>query len=196
MQKIHYCSAYRVEESLYIVFRISYTIEMFEDGVFVMAIRLIVKEPDEVLHKTAKTVTKVTPNVQKLLDDMADTMYDAEGVGLAAPQVGILKRLIVVDADEEHGLIKLINPEIVSMEGEQFGPEGCLSIPGLNGDVRRAETVTVRGLDREGNEVTITGSGLLARAFQHEIDHLNGVLFTDIAEKVYEYTAERSETGE
>jgi peptide deformylase len=161
-----------------------------------MAIRLIVKEPDEVLHKKAKTVTTVTPNVKKLLDDMADTMYDAEGVGLAAPQVGILKRLIVVDADEEHGLIKLINPEIISMDGEQFGPEGCLSIPGLNGDVRRAETVTVRGLDREGNEVTITGSGLLARAFQHEIDHLNGVLFTDIAEKVYEYTAERSETEE
>ncbi|WP_342565863.1 peptide deformylase [Paenibacillus sp. FSL R7-0345] len=161
-----------------------------------MAIRLIVKEPDEVLHKIAKPVTKITPNVQKLLDDMADTMYDAEGVGLAAPQVGILKRLIVVDADEEHGLIKLINPEVVSAEGEQFGPEGCLSIPGLNGDVRRAETVTVRGLDREGNEVIITGSGLLARAFLHEIDHLNGVLFTDIAEKVYEYTAENSESGE
>lgn len=83
-------------------------------------------------------------------------MYDAEGVGLAAPQVGILKRLIVVDADEEHGLIKMINPEIISMEGEQLGPEGCLSIPGLNGDVRRAETVTVRGLNREGKEITIT----------------------------------------
>lgn len=161
-----------------------------------MAIRLIVKEPDEVLHKMAKPVTKITPNVQKLLDDMADTMYDAEGVGLAAPQVGILKRLIVVDADEEHGLIKLINPEIIHSEGEQLGPEGCLSIPGLNGDVRRAETVTVRGLDREGNEVEITGSGLLARAFQHEIDHLNGVLFTDVAEKVYDITAERSGTEE
>ncbi|WP_025692574.1 peptide deformylase [Paenibacillus zanthoxyli] len=160
-----------------------------------MAIRLIVKEPDEVLHKIAKAVAKITPNVQKLLDDMADTMYDAEGVGLAAPQVGILKRLIVVDADEEHGLIKMINPEIIQSEGEQFGPEGCLSIPGINGDVRRAETVTVRGLDREGNEITITGSGLLARAFQHEIDHLNGVLFTDIAEKVYEINAERSQTG-
>ncbi|MBY3620428.1 peptide deformylase [Acinetobacter sp. CUI P1] len=161
-----------------------------------MAIRLIVKEPDEVLHKIAKEVTVVTPNVKKLLDDMADTMYDAEGVGLAAPQVGILKRLIVVDADEEHGLIKMINPEIIGTEGEQLGPEGCLSIPGLNGDVRRAETVTVRGLNREGKEITITGSGLLARAFQHEIDHLNGVLFTDIAEKVYEMTAELSETEE
>lgn len=93
-----------------------------------MSIRLIVKEPDEVLHKVAKEVTKITPNVQKLLDDMAETMYDADGVGLAAPQVGILKRLIVVDVGDDHGLIKMINPEIVSSEGEQFGPEGCLSI--------------------------------------------------------------------
>ncbi|MDP4096821.1 peptide deformylase [Paenibacillus sp. P96] len=155
-----------------------------------MAIRFIVKEPDEVLHKVAKEVTKVTPNVQKLLDDMADTMYDAEGVGLAAPQVGILKRLIVVDAGDEHGLIKMINPEIVAKEGEQFGPEGCLSIPGLNGDVRRAEKVKVRGLDREGKPLTVTATGLLSRAFQHEIDHLNGVLFTDIAEKVYDAAAD------
>lgn len=157
-----------------------------------MAIRLIVKEPDEVLHQVAKEVTKVTANVQKLLDDMADTMYDAEGVGLAAPQVGILKRLIVVDAGDEHGLIKMINPEIVAKEGEQFGPEGCLSIPGLNGDVRRAEQVTVTGLDRAGNVLTVTATGLLSRAFQHEIDHLNGVLFTDVAEKVYEVTADGS----
>lgn len=162
-----------------------------------MAIRIIVKEPDEVLHKKAKEVTKITPNVQKLLDDMADTMYDAEGVGLAAPQVGILKRLIVIDAGDEHGLIKMINPEILESEGEQFGPEGCLSIPGWNGDVRRAEKVTVKGLDREGNELIITGTGLLARAFQHEIDHLNGVLFTEIADRVYEYVPEqpRSELG-
>lgn len=162
-----------------------------------MAIRIIVKEPDEVLHKKAKEVTKITPNVQKLLDDMADTMYDAEGVGLAAPQVGILKRLIVIDAGDEHGLIKMINPEIVESEGEQFGPEGCLSIPGWNGDVRRAEKVTVKGLDREGNELIVTGTGLLARAFQHEIDHLNGVLFTEIADRVYEYVPEqpRNELG-
>lgn len=109
-----------------------------------MSIRIIVQEPDEVLHKRAKEVTKITPNVQKLLDDMADTMYDAEGVGLAAPQVGILKRLIVIDAGDEQGLIKMINPEITASEGEQFGPEGCLSIPGINGDVRRFETVTVK----------------------------------------------------
>ncbi len=151
-----------------------------------MAIRIIVKEPDEVLHKKAKEITKITPNVQKLLTDMAETMYDADGVGLAAPQVGILKRAIVVDVGDDHGLIELINPEIVASSGEQLGSEGCLSIPALNGEVRRAMEVTVKGLDRDGNEITITGSELLARALQHEIDHLNGVLFTDIAERVYD----------
>lgn len=161
-----------------------------------MAIRIIVKEPDEVLHKVAKEVAKITPNVQKLLDDMADTMYDADGVGLAAPQVGILKRLIVVDAGDEQGLIKMINPEIIEREGEIVGSEGCLSIPGLNGDVRRSEKVTVRGLDREGNELVVKADGLLSRAFQHEIDHLNGVLFTDIAEKVYDIKAEPDQDGE
>ncbi|GJM77896.1 peptide deformylase [Paenibacillus timonensis] len=158
-----------------------------------MAIRIIVKEPDEVLHQVAKEVKKITPNIQKLLTDMADTMYDAEGVGLAAPQIGILKRVIVVDVGDENGLIELVNPEIVSTEGEQFGPEGCLSIPGYRGDVRRAMTVTVKGLDRNGKEVTYTGSELLARAFQHEIDHLNGVLYTDVAERVYEITPEGEE---
>jgi len=151
-----------------------------------MGIRMIVKEPDEVLHKRAKEVTKITPNVQKLMADMAETMYDADGVGLAAPQVGILKRIIVIDVGDENGLISMINPEIVEKSGEQFGIEGCLSIPGLNGDVRRAMTVTVKGLNRDGEEFTVTGSELLARAFQHEIDHLDGILFTDVAEKVYE----------
>lgn len=150
-----------------------------------MAIRIIVKEPDPVLREVAKPVPKITSNIHKLLDDMADTMYDAEGVGLAAPQIGILKRVIVVDVGDDHGLIELINPEIVSKSGEQFGPEGCLSIPGINGDVRRALTVTIKGLDRDGNEVEITGSNLLARAFLHEVDHLNGVLFTDLAESIY-----------
>ncbi|WP_410768175.1 peptide deformylase [Fontibacillus sp. BL9] len=158
-----------------------------------MALRIIVLEPDEVLHQVAKEVKKITPNVQKLLTDMAETMYEAEGVGLAAPQIGILKRVIVVDVGDENGLIELINPEIVSKDGEQFGPEGCLSIPGYRGDVRRAQTVTVKGLDRNGNEVTYTGSDLLARAFQHEIDHLNGVLYTEIAERVYEIPPEEEE---
>lgn len=158
-----------------------------------MALRIIVIEPDEVLHQVAKEVKKITPNIGKLLTDMAETMYDAEGVGLAAPQIGILKRVIVIDVGDEHGLIELINPEIVASEGEQFGSEGCLSIPNYRGEVRRAQTVTVKGLDRNGNEVTYTGSDLLARAFQHEIDHLNGVLYTDLAERVYEITPEGEE---
>lgn len=153
-----------------------------------MSVREIVKEPDPVLHKRAKEVTEITPKIIKLLDDMADTMYDAEGVGLAAPQVGILKRIIVIDCGDEEGLIEMINPEIVSKEGEQFGPEGCLSIPGLNGDVLRAQKVTVKGLNRKGKEFTITGTDLLARAFQHEIDHLNGILFTELAETLYDVT--------
>ncbi|TJY43256.1 peptide deformylase [Cohnella pontilimi] len=151
-----------------------------------MAIRLIVKHPDPVLRERAQEVTKFNANLHKLLDDMADTMYDADGVGLAAPQIGILKRIFVVDADEEHGLIELINPEIVSKEGEQLGVEGCLSIPGLQGDVRRANKVVIKGFNRYGEPVQYEGTELLARAFQHELDHLNGVLFIDLAESVYE----------
>lgn len=151
-----------------------------------MAIRFIVKEPDPVLRERAKPVPKITPNIHKLLDDMADTMYEAQGVGLAAPQVGILKRVIVMDCGEEYGgLIELINPEITNKEGEQFGPEGCLSIPGLQGDVRRAQKCTVRGWDRNGQDIEIVGEDLLARCIQHEVDHLNGVLFLDVAERVY-----------
>ncbi len=151
-----------------------------------MAIRFIVKEPDPVLREHAKPVPKITPNIHKLLDDMADTMYEAQGVGLAAPQVGILKRVIVMDCGEEYGgLIELINPEIIKKEGEQFGPEGCLSIPGLQGDVRRAQKCTVKGWNRDGQEIEIEGEELLARCIQHEVDHLNGVLFLDVAERVY-----------
>ncbi|MBN3526071.1 peptide deformylase [Paenibacillus apiarius] len=155
-----------------------------------MALRIIVHEPDPVLHQIAKEVPKITPNIHKLLNDMADTMYHAEGVGLAAPQIGILKRVIVVDVGDEHGLIEMINPVILEKEGEQLGPEGCLSIPGLNGDVRRHQKVKVKGLDRNGNEFTLEATDFLARAFQHEIDHLNGVLFTEIAERVYEVPRE------
>ena len=151
-----------------------------------MAIRLIVKHPDPVLRERAKEVTKFNASLHKLLDDMAETMYDADGVGLAAPQVGILKRVFVVDADEEHGLLELVNPEIVSREGEQFGAEGCLSIPGLQGDVKRANKIVIKAQDRYGNPVQYEGTELLARAFQHELDHLNGVLFLDLAESVYE----------
>ncbi|GBF78567.1 peptide deformylase [Paenibacillus sp. 598K] len=152
-----------------------------------MAIRFIVKDPDPVLREKAKPVTKFNANLHKLLDDMAETMYHAEGVGLAAPQIGIEKRVIVVDTGEEDGgLMEMVNPEIIEREGEQLGPEGCLSIPGLNGDVRRALRVKLQGQDRYGNDITIEAKEFQARAFQHEVDHLNGVLFTDIAEKVYD----------
>ena len=151
-----------------------------------MAIRVIVKHPDPVLRERAKEVTKFNASLHKLLDDLAETMYDAEGVGLAAPQVGVLKRVFVVDADEEQGLLELVNPEIINREGEQMGAEGCLSIPGLQGDVKRSNKIVIRGQDRYGKPVQYEGTELLARAFQHELDHLNGVLFLDLAESVYE----------
>ncbi|MBD2846160.1 peptide deformylase [Paenibacillus sp. IB182496] len=154
-----------------------------------MAIRIIVKDPDPVLRERAKEVTKFNASLHRLLGNMADTMYEAEGVGLAAPQIGILKRVIVVDIGDEHGLIEMVNPEIVEREGEQLGPEGCLSIPGINGDVKRAFRVKMAGLDRDGQPLTVEAEDYLARAFQHEVDHLNGVLFTDIAERVYEIQA-------
>lgn len=148
-----------------------------------MGIRRIVKHPDPILREKSKEVSKFNANLHKLLDDMAETMYDAHGVGLAAPQVGILKRVFVVDCGD--GLIELINPEIIERQGEQFGPEGCLSIPGLTGDVRRAKWVKVKAQNRHGEEFVAEGEDLLARAFQHELDHLNGVLFIDLAEKTY-----------
>jgi peptide deformylase len=149
-----------------------------------MAIRMIVKHPDSVLRERAVEVKNFNANLHKLLDDMADTMYQAEGVGLAAPQVGILKRVIVMDCGD--GLIEMINPEIVEKAGEQYGPEGCLSIPGMMGDVRRAMNVKAKGQDRYGNPIEVEGEELLARCIQHEIDHLNGVLFIDLAEKMYD----------
>jgi peptide deformylase len=161
-----------------------------------MAIRLIVKDPDPVLRERAVEVTKFNSNLHKLLTDMAETMYDAEGVGLAAPQVGISKRVIVVDVGDEHGLIEMVNPEIVEREGEQLGPEGCLSIPNLNGDVRRAHRIKVKGFDRNGTPFEMEATDFLARAFQHEIDHLNGVLFTDIAESVYDASERPRRRGE
>lgn len=148
-----------------------------------MAIRMIVKHPDPILREKCNQVTKFNENLFKLLDDMAETMYDAPGVGLAAPQVGVLKRVFVVDCGD--GLIELINPEIIEKKGEQFGPEGCLSIPGLVGDVRRAHWVKVKAQNRYGEEFVVEGEELLARAFQHELDHLNGVMFIDLAEKTY-----------
>ncbi|GED70401.1 peptide deformylase [Brevibacillus reuszeri] len=158
-----------------------------------MAIRTIVKHPDAILREKAMVVTKFNSNLHKLLDDMADTMYDADGVGLAAPQVGISKRVIVMDCGE--GLIEIVNPEIVDHKGEQFDyPEGCLSIPGLRGDVRRHKWIKLRGQDRFGNEIELEADDLLSRCSQHEIDHLNGVLFIDVADKVYQISPD--EEGE
>ncbi|OEF98533.1 peptide deformylase [Desulfuribacillus alkaliarsenatis] len=148
-----------------------------------MAIRIIRKNEDPVLREAAKPVKKINENVQKLIDDMLETMYDAEGVGLAAPQVGILKRVIVIDVGD--GPIVLINPEIVESAGNKKGSEGCLSFPGLVGDVCRSEYVKVKAQNREGEEFCIEGKGLMARALQHEVDHLNGVVFLDHTDKVY-----------
>jgi peptide deformylase len=145
----------------------------------IMAIRIIRKTNDPVLRERALVVREITPQVKQLLDDMTQTMYDAQGVGLAAPQVGISKRVVVIDVQDERGLLKLINPEIIEANGKDTDIEGCLSFPGLAGEVEREESVTVRALDPDGKIVEICASGLLARAFQHEIDHLDGVLFVD-----------------
>lgn len=147
-----------------------------------MAIRNIVKEGDEILTKKCRQVEKIDSKITELLDDMAETMYKADGVGLAAPQVGILKRVVVIDIGE--GLLELINPEIIKTEGEQREQEGCLSVPGVSGYTIRPMNVTVKATDRNGEEFIIKGSGLLARAFCHEIDHLDGKLFRSC---VYEY---------
>ncbi len=146
-----------------------------------MAIRKIVKIGDEKLRKQSKQVEKFDWRLKLLLGDMADTMYKAEGVGLAAPQVGILRRVVVVDIGE--GLHELVNPEIISSDGEQTGAEGCLSVPERRGLVTRPNVVTVRAQDRDGNPIEVTGEGFLARAFCHEIDHLNGVLYVDKMER-------------
>lgn len=148
-----------------------------------MAIRTIRTEEDEVLRKKCRVVDTINDRILELLDDMADTMYAADGVGLAASQVGILKRVIVVDVGE--GLIELINPELVEQKGQQKEIEGCLSIPGFFGDVKRPKYVKVKGLNRHGETVTIEGENLLAIALCHEIDHLDGILFKDKVIQIY-----------
>ena len=150
-----------------------------------MAIRNIVKEGDPVLRKKCRPVDEITPRILVLLDDMLETMRAADGVGLAAPQVGVLRRVVVIECDEGQ-VIELINPRIVAFSGVQEGREGCLSIPGKAGITRRPMHVTVRALDRNGKEVEYSGSGLLARAFCHEIDHLDGKLYTDCAIRMLE----------
>ena len=154
-----------------------------------MALRNIVKKGDTCLEKHCRPVTDFNDRLHTLLDDMGETLIESEGVGLAAPQVGGLRRVVIVletnvpDGEDDY-IIELINPEIVWSEGSQSGPEGCLSVPGVFGMVERPEHVTVRAQDRDGNWFSVTGEGLTARCFCHEIDHLEGVLFTERADHI------------
>ena len=149
-----------------------------------MALREIMKFGDDILRKKCRTVTTFDEKLSTLLDDMAQTLAGADGVGLAAPQVGILRRAIVIDLHDGKNVFELVNPEIVSSDGKQLGDEGCLSAPGEWGRVERPMRVTVKAFDRTGKEITIKGDGLLARAICHEVDHLDGILFTDRIKQV------------
>ena len=144
-----------------------------------MAKRNIRIKTDEILRKKCKEVKEITPSIIQLLDDMAETMYDANGVGLAAPQVGVLKRIVVIDVGE--GLIEMINPEIIEKEGSMVEYEACLSVPGESALVDRPKKVKAKALNRLGQEFTIVGTDLLARAICHETDHLDGILYFDLA---------------
>ncbi len=154
-----------------------------------MAKLKIVKVGDDVLRKKCRPVDEITPKILRLLDDMTETMRQAQGVGLAAPQVGILRRIVVIEV-EEGNVIELINPKIIAYAGEQTGTEGCLSVPGKWGTVTRPMHVTVRALNRNGEEFEVTGSELLARALCHELDHLDGNLYIDIATDIETVPAE------
>ena len=156
-----------------------------------MAIKTIRTDGDEVLRKKSKEVEVINDKIKTLIKDMSDTMYKADGIGLAAPQIGILKRIIVIDIGE--GLIELINPRIIKEEGEQIEVECCLSLPGIFGEVKRPAKVSVEGLNPSGETVVIEGTELLARALCHEIDHLNGILFKDIVIRFIERDEEDEE---
>lgn len=147
-----------------------------------MALRTIRILGDPVLTKVCREVKEVTPRIRELIDDMLETMYDANGVGLAAPQVGMLKRIVVIDVDDGQGPIVLINPTIVETQGAQTGDEGCLSYPGKAGRVTRPNYVKVHAFDEDMNAFEIEGEGLLARAFCHEIDHLDGHMYVEKVE--------------
>lgn len=147
-----------------------------------MAVLEIRKYPDEILKKKAIPITEIDKNIQKLIDDMIETMYKANGVGLAAPQVGVSKKLIVVDTssrEENNSLVVLINPEIINSEGEILSEEGCLSVPGFTTRLKRKEKILVKGFDRNGKKIEVYAEGLLSRVLQHEIDHLDGMLLID-----------------
>ena len=145
-----------------------------------MAKLKILKIGDSALRTVCRPVDAITPRITRLLDDMIETMRAADGVGLAAPQVGVLRRVVVIETPDE-GLFELINPKIIAFSGEQESEEGCLSVPGRWGITKRPMHVTVRAMNRKGETVDITGSGLLAKAFCHEIDHLDGKLYVDCA---------------
>jgi peptide deformylase len=148
-----------------------------------MAYRQIRIDGDEVLRKKSRPVEKIDDRILTLIEDMADTMYKADGVGLAAPQIGVLKRIVTIDVGD--GLIEMINPVILEQSGEQDGPEGCLSIPGTSGDVKRPMYVKVKYTNPSGDTVIIEAEELLARCICHEIDHLDGILYKDRAHKMY-----------
>jgi len=153
-----------------------------------LAVYKIVENGDDVLRERSKPVAKLGKNIEKLLDNMRDTMYAYKGVGLAAPQIGVLKRVIVVDVGQ--GLVELINPVIVDVEGSIIDSEGCLSFPGLQGEVERAAKIKVKGLDRHGQEFELVAEDFFARALQHEIDHLDGILFVDKAKNLKKISQE------
>ncbi len=144
-----------------------------------MALRQILKDGDETLRKMSRPVEKIDDRILTLLDDMADTMYDARGIGIAAPQVGVLKRIFLVDIGDGSGLFEFIDPFFLRKEGRQVGQEGCLSIPGRYGDVERPEVVEIQATDRYGQTFTLQGEGMMAVCLCHEYDHLDGVLFKD-----------------
>ena len=148
-----------------------------------MALRNIRKYGDEILRKKCRVVDEINERILTLIKDMAETMYKADGVGIAAPQVGILKRIFVIDVYDGEGTRVFINPEILEKDREQIDVEGCLSLPGEQGEVKRPERVKVKALDMNGNEFTLSAEGLLARAICHENDHLDGILFVDHVEK-------------
>lgn len=148
-----------------------------------MALREIVMFGEDVLRKKCREVTKFDDKLAELLDDLRETLGNADGVGLAAPQVGILRRVFVIDVRDEHGLIEFVNPVIIEQSGSQTGNEGCLSAPGEWCEVERPAVVTVKAQDRRGNEFTLKASELLARAVCHETDHLDGILFIDRVKK-------------
>ena len=158
-----------------------------------MAVREILLFGNETLRQRSEEVTEFNEELWTLLDDMYDTMTEANGIGLAAPQIGVLKRVVVIDVDDDNGIIELVNPVITLMRGKQFEDEGCLSCPGKSGVVKRPMKVKVKAKNRDGRPVEYTGRELLARAFCHEIDHLNGILYAD---KVIEWTQNTQEETE